>query len=51
MARTGMVFVTLFYLPFNHLTRLVAGESFIELSVSHYVPTASGVELSHIALF
>jgi hypothetical protein len=51
MARTGMVLVTLVYLPFNHVTRLLDGESFIELSVSHYVPTASGVELSHIALF
>jgi hypothetical protein len=51
MARTGMVLVPLFYLPLNHLTRLLAGESFIELSVSHYVPTASGVELSHNALF
>jgi len=46
-----MVLVTLVYLPFNHLTRLLDGESFIELSVSHYVPTASGVELSHIVLF
>jgi len=46
-----MVLVTLVYLPFNHLTRLPDPESFIELSVSHYIPTASGVKLSHIALF
>jgi len=42
-----MVHETLVYLPFNHLTRLLHRESFIELSVSHYYPTASGVELSY----
>ena len=51
MARTGTALAVPVYLPFSRLTRLLAGESFIELSVSHYVPTASGVELSHIALF